>query len=465
MQLIEHKDSCQMRVIKYAFFDGDNIGNTIGNLLSNDRIVEATHLSESIKIAVFQIELLINSIEYAEIIIAGGDDILIKYNSQKCSDTFLQDISNLFTHQTGLSISCGVGNNVSQAIDNLANAKQQSKGSIKFPDNESESHNYLMKQTNLYIFTTSDQPDPYINVIAHCAANYENLRKVILIGITGDRLKIDIEKEKLDKLKKDISNQLDSLVKGKYLTKKMDKGWEEIDIEIDPIDRRAYGRLQGLSLDLKPLNYDDLEKEIQEILSNEDSTINIFDITAVLKSYLINIYTILRFRNISTIHSFELFNKRSYDHKELIHNQTYKKTYDFPCLAENLHTREKIVVGANSIISESDFNLAQSDIKALENNCKKLEDILSNDFARFCLLIYFLILTPIFAWICWSVFQPEGWNRVEPIAFIVTSSCFLLNYLLQSIFTGKAPSLDPREFFNAAKTWRKNKLQKNSLKY
>jgi hypothetical protein len=381
MQLIDHSNLYQVQVVKYAFFDGDNIGNTIHNLLSNGRIAEATHLSESIKLAIFQIELFINSVEDAEIIIAGGDDVLIRYDPQKCGSTFLEDISSLFTRQTGLSISCGVGNNVSQAIDNLANAKQQSKGTIKFTNSESEAHNYLMKQAKLYIFTTSDIPDPYINVIAHCAANYPNLNQVTLIGITGDRRKVSLERDKLGKLKQNIDNQLDSLVRGKYLKKK-GKEWEETDIEIEQTDCQTYSRLKDLPFNVQALVYQDLEEEIQKFLSTEESAIHIFDVTAVLKSYLVDIYTILRFRNISTIYSFELFNERSYDHRELIHNQTYKKTYDFSCLAENLYTKDRIVVGADSIVSESDFNLISKHWRVITIILKRLWRMILLDSAH-----------------------------------------------------------------------------------
>jgi minimal CRISPR polymerase domain len=464
MQLMDHSKLLQVGTLKYAFFDGDNVGNTIGNLLGNGRIAEATHLSESIKLSIFQIELFVKSVENAEIIIAGGDDVLIRYDSQKCNSELLENISSLFTKQTGLSMSCGVGDNVSQAIDNLTKVKQKNKGTIRSSTDASEAHNHVMKQTKLYIFTTSEVPDPYINVVAHCAANYENLNQITLIGITGDRRKVSLERDKLGKLKQNIDNQLDSLTRGKYLKKK-GKEWEEleIDIDIEPVDCQTYSRLKDFPFNVQVLIYQDLEEEIQRFLNTEDSVLHIFDVTAVLKSYLVDIYTILRFRNVSTIHSFELFNERSYDHKDLIHNQTYKKTYDFTCLSESSYTRDKIVVSEDSIISESDFNHIRSDLRILQSNYDQLEDILATDFARLCSLVYFLVLIPVFLWICWSIAQPEGWNRVEPLAFVVTFGWFLLNYLLQSLFTGRFPAFDPRELFNASKTWRKKKLQKSRL--
>jgi len=462
MQLSDCRKLFQVGTLKYAFFDGDNVGNTIENLLSNGRIAEATHLSESIKLSIFQIELFVKSVENAEVIIAGGDDVLIKYDSQKCNLELLQNILSLFTNQTGLSMSCGVGDNVSQSIDNLAKVKQKNKGTIKATSDASEAHNHVMKQTKLYIFTTSDVPDPYINVIAHCASNYENLNQVILIAITEDRRKVSLERDKLGKLKQNIDNQLDSLVGGKYLKKK-GREWEELAIDIEPVDCQTYSRLKDLPFNIQVLIYEDLEEEIQRFLNTEDSVLHIFDVTAVLKSYLVDIYIILRFRNISTIYSFELFNERSYDHKELIHNQTYKKTYDFSCLAESFYTRDRLVVSEDSIISENNFNHIQSDLRVLQSDYDHLEDILATDFARLCSLVYFLVLIPVFLWICWSIAQPEGWNRVEPLAFVVTFGWFLLNYLLQSVFTGKFPAFDPRELFNASKIWRKKKLQKSRL--
>ncbi len=116
--------------MRYAFFDGDNIGSTINSLLNNGRIEEATYLSECIKKAISQIEQYVNSIHGIELIIAGGDDILISYENRENEALLLKNISSIFIKKTGLSISCGVGNDVSEALVNLTNAKQKDKGNI-----------------------------------------------------------------------------------------------------------------------------------------------------------------------------------------------------------------------------------------------------------------------------------------------------------------------------------------------
>ncbi|PLZ95723.1 hypothetical protein CI594_14425, partial [Fischerella thermalis CCMEE 5196] len=249
-----------------------------------------------------------------------------------------------------------------------------------------------MKQTKLYIFVTSDVPDPYINVIAHCSANYSYLNQVTLVGITEDRGKIGSEADKLNRLKQNISNQLDSLSKGKYLTQKA-KTWETLDIQIEPVERQRYIELKNIILETSVVDYQNLEQKISIWLNSTDSFEYIFDVTAVAKSYLVDVYTILRFKNICTIYSFELFKERDYDERDLIHNLTYRKTYAFTCLAESTYTRDRIVVSDEaSIIAGGDFNRLQSDLKLLESNRNRLEDILATDFARFWSFFYFVIL-------------------------------------------------------------------------
>jgi len=336
---------------RFAFFDGDNVGNTIDNLLNNDKVKEASLLSENIKKAILKIKLFINSIDGAEIIIAGADDILISYNSEKFEEyIFLEKLTNIFTNYTGLSMSCGVGYSISQAANNLSSVKQTVKGTIKLDRNNLQIQSQITKEVYLYIFATSDIPDPYINVIMHCISIYKNLTQVILVGITVDPGKIKREKNKLESLKQNIQSQIDNLQNGKYL-KKNGKNWNKNDIEIDNIDRQRYLEINRLNIETKAIIYNALEQEIANLTKNNNYILHIFDVTAVSKSYLIDIYNILRFRNISTIYSFELLSdKRTYDHQELIHNLTYKKTYDFICLAESLFTKDKVVVDINSTI-------------------------------------------------------------------------------------------------------------------
>jgi minimal CRISPR polymerase domain len=480
MKLLCQSDATQTRTVQYAFFDGDNIGNTIENLLNNGRIREATYLSESIKLAIFQIELFINSTNDVKLIIAGGDDVLIEYNTEKYNYTFLEKVSKIFNKHTGLSMSCGVGENISEAISNLASAKQHREGIIKYTDEEIKVKNRYMKPIKLYIFATSLIPDPYINVIAHCAVNYPSVNEVIIIGITADRGKIGSENSKLIELKQKISNQLENLSKGKYPKKKEnnDEKWELASIEIEDADCQRYSNLKNIDIKTEAFGYQDLENKISQWLNIDTASEHLFDVTAVSKSYLIDVYTILRYKKISTIYVFQVFSPPHYDERDLIHNLVYGETYKYTCIAESAYTENRIVVSDNCNISQNDFNKLNAEKNSLndeknklndekeilERNIKKIEDELATNFARFWFALFLiLIFLPIFLRICWWILQPEGWNRFEPSFFLVSSAWAVLTYSLPIFFTRNFSSLNILSLPHALKKWKLKKLEKSRL--
>ena len=115
----------------YAFFDGDNIGDTLEILLVEEKVAEAQRFSRNIKIAISEIEAKLKDIPDTEIIIAGGDDLLIKYDSRLHNMSFLEEIRTIFKARTNHSMSCGVGENIPHSVQNLYLAKLYGKNQIK----------------------------------------------------------------------------------------------------------------------------------------------------------------------------------------------------------------------------------------------------------------------------------------------------------------------------------------------
>ncbi len=115
----------------YAFFDGDNIGNTLEILLIEGRISEAVVLSKNVTIAMTELETFLKAKSDVEIIILGGDDILIKYNDVKHNKDFLVEIARIFKDYTGLTMSCGVGGEITESVYNLRLAKLYGKNQIR----------------------------------------------------------------------------------------------------------------------------------------------------------------------------------------------------------------------------------------------------------------------------------------------------------------------------------------------
>jgi hypothetical protein len=316
-----------------------------------------------------------------------------------------------------------------------------------------------MKPTKLYIFTTSESPDPYINAIAHCVANYRDLNQVVLIGIIEDRGKIKTKENDLKNLKQKITNQLDHLSEGKYLKIK-GNDCEVFNIQMEAVDCERYSDLRRITYESRAWVYHDLEQNISNLLGLGNSFTCIFDVTAVLKSYLIDIYVLLNLKEITSIYSFELFNKPSHDHRDLIHNLIDGKSYSYSCLAESLYTNNRIVVSEASSIRESNLNRLQAEIKALENERSYLEDIAATNFAKLWSLIYFLILLVFVVWLYWTIKQPNAWDWVEPVLAVITITWTALSYLLQILFAGKVESLNPVGLFSVLRNWRKKGLER-----
>lgn len=463
----------QVMQTKYAYFDGDNIGDSIGNLLHDGREQEAKNLSGSIKLAILKIEAFINSSGNAEIVFTGGDDVLLKFDPYKHDPLFLEEVSRIFTQNTGLSMSCGIGDDANQARRSLITIKQQNKRSMRALNTELDIQKSSMEPKILYIFATSINPDPYINVLAHCSAYCKNIQQVNLVGIVEDRGKEKSKEDDLETIKNDISSQLRSLSDGKYLNlknkdeKDEDKRWEQIDIPsefIKPSDCERYKSLQKFSIETKVIFYDDLDENISQLLQSDASTKHLFDLTGVSKDHLIDIYTILSSKRRKSVFSLKLEIEPDFSdkYKNLIHRLKYGSTYKWICLAKTDFTKDTTVKGNNSV--DEDMNRLQANLEVLHNYSDDLEKIVATGFARFWSLLYFLILILFFVWSIQAILKPDGWDQIEPLIFIVTTALFIMNYLLQSVFNEKKVSLDPLQLPLALRKWKEKSLRKSKLR-
>jgi CRISPR/Cas system-associated protein Cas10 (large subunit of type III CRISPR-Cas system) len=122
----------------YAFFDGDNIGDKIEIMLLENRVTEATEFSEKIKTAMSRLHEITKTQSGVEVIIFGGDDLLLKYESNFIHIDFLEKLRSEFLEITGNTMSCGIGESVKESVMNLYFAKLYGKNQIKLPDIQGE---------------------------------------------------------------------------------------------------------------------------------------------------------------------------------------------------------------------------------------------------------------------------------------------------------------------------------------
>lgn len=115
---------------KFAFFDGDNVGITIEKYLTKNNLESAQKISNGIKEAFRLIELELNKHSEVKILIIGGDDLLIEFADFNNTKYLLSLIIKIFKENTGLTISCGVGNSIKESIYSLHLSKLFGKNQV-----------------------------------------------------------------------------------------------------------------------------------------------------------------------------------------------------------------------------------------------------------------------------------------------------------------------------------------------
>ena len=114
----------------YIMGDGDNIRNRIEYYLLNSDFDKVTQFSKNLTECIDIIKGLAIRRMNAEIIYAGGDDVLFHIDKNHYQRSYLEEIMDIFLKNTGNTISFGVGENIEVAFLNLRRAKASGKGKI-----------------------------------------------------------------------------------------------------------------------------------------------------------------------------------------------------------------------------------------------------------------------------------------------------------------------------------------------
>jgi len=114
----------------YIIGDGDNIRDRIEFYLLNSDFNKVTQFSKNLIECIDIIKEIAIRRMNAEIIYAGGDDVLFRIDKNHYQRSHLEEIMNIFRKNTGNTISFGVGENIEVAFLNLRRAKASGKGKI-----------------------------------------------------------------------------------------------------------------------------------------------------------------------------------------------------------------------------------------------------------------------------------------------------------------------------------------------
>lgn len=114
----------------YILGDGDRIREKIEYHLLNSEIEPLTNFSQALTNAIDKIKSIATSTMQAQVIIAGGDDILFRVEFEKYKRSYIQKMSETFLHMTGSTMSFGIGENLEKAYINIRKAKSSRNNKI-----------------------------------------------------------------------------------------------------------------------------------------------------------------------------------------------------------------------------------------------------------------------------------------------------------------------------------------------
>ncbi|MEM9681202.1 MAG: mCpol domain-containing protein [Bacteroidota bacterium] len=433
----------------YAFLDGDSIGTRLEELLSKSKALEAALLSETIKTAMLEIDRLLSSKDDVEIIILGGDDVLIQYEYEIYGTEIVHEIIHTFKTVTGLSMSCGIGLSINQSILSLDAAKKNGKNLVK--TNLGVPLSKMSEVANLYIFVDSEIPDVYINSIVCCCEEKKgyDLKHVYFVGITRDKNSAAL-KAYIDSLEDRVRKQLELLQIGRYLYKdRTTEQWQERDIDIQNYNRLRYAAARSLEFHTDAILYGNLKTRLCEYINK--SEVCIFDVSAVKKTFLIDVYTILRLNKVDRIFTFELKGRgRTYDDRELIHNRSFSNgEYDY-----------SLLTGTDYVSGSVVRNVSQSDLNPkYVSNLDDLVDSYSDEIARIYLFLILVCALIILA-ICIYIVFNDGWTWLEAWTFIALVPAVYVLSILMKIIWSIDFTLNPDTLYKRFKLWKAKKIRR-----
>lgn len=189
----------------------------------------------------------------------------------------------------------------------------------------------------LYLFVTSDRPDQYLNPILHCL-QHKNLSKIVFLYVENRAGSDNDTSSSARSVRENVESLLSSLAhegKYKYFTGNM-RG-TEVDLlqkgySLDKLasvkEKYALLRARKVSWSDQDIDYFELKDELARIHTTEPDSI--FDVTAVSKSYLGDIFAIGVVEGIDNIYTFGLNRSPNFDKpwESLFHELNFRKPGD-----------------------------------------------------------------------------------------------------------------------------------------
>lgn len=119
-----------VRTQLYVFGDVDRVREQIDRQLLAENLPEVARLSQCLTSGIINLASAAKECLSADIIMAGGDEVLFVVSYEHYSRCALQNVAREFTRETGCTISFGVAETVALAYLNLRRAKANGGNAI-----------------------------------------------------------------------------------------------------------------------------------------------------------------------------------------------------------------------------------------------------------------------------------------------------------------------------------------------
>lgn len=267
----------------------------------------------------------------------------------------------------------------------------------------------------LYLFVTSLRPDAYINSIVHCFQKKKITKAVLLYIDEGSDLDKDASMAQEANLH--IHALLEALVDGYYKErpKKSNSTSSKDDTQEDTMLREEYGDriteimhlyddcrrkvVIGPYADGKDIPYAELRKRLEQIYNDDPESI--FDVTAVGKEKLGDIFAVFLTLGINNLHHFKIEPRMDFQNpwRNLIHNFRENETYRYVNLLETPIYRE--CSNLIKVYSEKELKVPAEDFnQAVKKNEIQLNALQQNESSRQSAARLFLIVAIVAMLVC-----------------------------------------------------------------
>lgn len=99
-------------------------------LLLDEKIADAVKFSQRVNKAIEEVCIKIKSIDGADIILVGGDDIIAVFSEESWDIKIAENLRSIFYKIASCTLSIGIGLSVQEALNNLRRAKLSGKDRI-----------------------------------------------------------------------------------------------------------------------------------------------------------------------------------------------------------------------------------------------------------------------------------------------------------------------------------------------